>query len=801
MRVPLSWLKEFVEIEESARELGEMLTLQGLEVSECEAIRPRLDGVVTGRILSVDPHPGSDGLSVCRVDAGRDALKVVCGAPNLEPGAVVPVAAAGTVLPGGRAIQVAEIQGIVSEGMLCSERELELGEDHTGILLLPPGLAPGLGLVEALGLEDDVLEIEITPNRPDCLSVIGVAREIAARKGRRLRLPPVELEERGGDVEEAAGVEIQAPEACHRYVARVVEGIRVGPSPFPLRRRLHLVGLRAINNIVDVTNLVMWERGQPLHAFDLDRLEGRRIVVRRAAEGESMVTLDGERRRLTPEDLVICDAAVPVALAGIMGGLESEIQPGTTRLLLESAFFEPRGIRRTAKRLGISTEASYRFEREIDKEGVGTAADRACALMLGLAGGEVRRGAIDVYPVPYRPKRITVAVSRINELLGISLDREEVVRHLSCLEMEVEDGEGETIRVVPPAHRPDIGVANDLVEEVARLHGYDSIPTRMPRAPLSVVLPPPERRAEERVRDLLVGLGFSEAVHHSFSGRDRLEALGLSASDPRGRPVPLQNPLNEAQGFLRTTLVGSLLDTASRNQRQRNRNVRLFELGRVFLPAEGRALPEERKMLAGVMTGRRFPELWNQPSDELDLYDLKGVLEALARAFGMDGIEWISSAQNSSLHPGCSGDILMCGRKMGCGGQLHPRTAEAFGIEGNLFVFEIDFARLASFVDYRVLYRPYSRRPAVDRDVALLLDEAIPYSRVVEEIRRLADPRVKRIDLFDLYQGDPVPKGKKSMAFRLTYQDPSRNLTDEEVNKIQQDLLERLLPALNARLR
>lgn len=801
MQVTLAWLKKYVEIEESAQEIADLLTQQGLEVSECVSVRPQLQGVITSRVVSLEPHPSSQGLWVCRMDTGKEDRTVLCGAQNVAVGDCVPLAVPGTAVPGGKVIEATTLHGVFSEGMLCSELELELSEDHVGIMKLPSDTSPGLELGRALALEDDVLDIEVTPNRPDCLSVIGVAREIAAKKQRELNLPKISPEEQGPSSAEASSVEILAPEACPRYVGRVLEGVRVGLSPFWLRRLLSLVGLRPINNIVDVTNFVMLEWGQPLHAFDLDRLEENRIVVRTARHGETITTLDGVERKLIQEDLLICDAHRPVALAGVMGGLESEIGDGTTRVLLESAFFEPRGIRRTGKRLGISTEASYRFEREIDREGCLRAADRASEMMTSLAGARLLAGALDVYPIPYRPSNVRMTASKVNRLLGTSIEKEMILGYLTGLEMDVRDEEGDVFEVTPPSFRPDLRMGMDIVEEVARIYGYDAIPTHLPEAPVSVVLAEPERRAEELARDVLIGTGFREVVNYSFSGPGLLEPLGFPDGDIRTVPVPLQNPLSEAQGFLRTTLIGLLLDTVARNLRQRNRDLWFFELGRVFLPCEDQVLPEERKMLAGVMAGRRNTERWNQPDAEVDVFDLKGTLEVLLEAFGIRGFEWNPSEQISCLHPGCSGDILINTTKSGYAGKLHPSIQEAFEIEEDVYLFELELESLTSRVDRAREYRPYARRPPVQRDLALVLDEAMTYSQVVEKMRDLADPGVTQIELFDLYRGPPVPEGKQSMAFRITYQDPSRNLTDEEINRIQEAFLGQLLPGLGAQLR
>ncbi len=801
MFVTLKWLKEYVDIEESAQEIAELLTFQGLEISDCAPVRTGLDKVITSRIISIDRHPEADKLTVCRMDTGSGESTVVCGAQNISTGDIVPLALPGACLPGEKVIEAASLRGVLSEGMLCSENELSFSEDHHGIMLLPSDTQVGQSLDGALNLEDDLLELEITPNRPDCLSVIGVAREIAAKKQRTLRLPQISLKEDSRSADMACSIELSAPEACHRYVARVLEGIQIAPSPFWLRRLLSLVGLRPINNIVDVTNFVMWEWGQPLHAFDLDCLAEQRIVVRKAESGQRITTLDGAERKLCEDDLLICDAQRPVALAGIMGGQDSEISDGTTRILLESAFFEPRGIRRSSKRLGLSTESSYRFEREIDIQSTLLAADRASDLMLSLSQGKLLAGAVDIYPKPYQPKSIRLHFSRLDRLLGTSIEKDHVPNYLKGLEIECKNKDEEGLDAIPPSFRPDIAGEVDIIEEVARLYGYDAIPTHMPEASISVILPDPEQKTETRIRDTLVGMGFYEVINYSFYGKEQHDLFKYPATDRRSRPVSLQNPLNETQSFLRTTLLGSLLDTMSRNIRRRNLDLKLFELRKVFLPVDGKPLPEEKKMLAGIAVGRRFPEQWNQTDDRIDIFDLKGVLEVLMDVFGIKNFNLIPSDENSCLHPGCSGDILVDNLKVGYAGRLHPLVQESFEVEEDVYIFEMGIECFVSHVDYQRQYKPYSRQPAVQRDIALVLDEAFSYSQIVSKVKEFADNRVTKIDLFDIYTGTPIPAGKKSMALRITYQDQVRNLTDEEINNLQEILLKGLLPALQAQLR
>jgi phenylalanyl-tRNA synthetase beta chain len=491
-----------------------------------------------------------------------------------------------------------------------------------------------------------------------------------------------------------------------------------------------------------------------------------------------------------------------VALAGVMGGLESEIQADTSRVLLESAFFEPRGIRRTAKRLGISTEASHRFEREIDKEGTRRAADRAAAFFLDLAGGRLLSGAIDQYPTPFQPVFIDLKVSRVNRLLGTSLDREKVQGLLEAVEISVHRKEQEDgLEAVPPSFRPDIRLPEDLIEEVARLFGYDEIPTVMPRAPLAAVSSDPERDAEEKAREILVGLGFHETIHYSFHGRDRLNDLGFPPGSERGDPVVLQNPLSEMQSVLRTTLLCSLLDTVSRNLHRKNRDLRLFELRRVFFPSEKSLLPAERKMLAGILSGSRYSRQWNQPQESVDLFDLKGVLEVLASAFGVPSFSLGPPTEKFCLHPGYSGDILINTTKIGVAGKCHPDILDSFDISEDVYLFEMDFSPFVKTLSKKTTYRPFVRNPSVQRDIALVLNKNVSYSDVMHRMRALVDRRVMGTELFDLYQGPQLSEGKKSMAFRITYQDPDKTLTDEEVNELQEELLRQLLPDLGAQLR
>ncbi|MCP4666377.1 MAG: phenylalanine--tRNA ligase subunit beta, partial [Deltaproteobacteria bacterium] len=543
MRLSLNWLRDYVDIEMTPHELGELLTMIGLEVEEMKPLGQSLEDVVAARIEAVTPHPKGDNLFLCQVDTGRGLAPVVCSAPNLEKGAMVPLALPGATLPGGDRIQETRIRGEISQGMLLAEDELGLTDDHSGIMTLPSDATPGTALPSALPLSDWALDIDLTPNRPDCASVIGIAREIAAATGKRLKRPEIDIQERGPAIEKLTSVSIEDPEGCPRYVAGVIQDVELGRSPFWLRYRLFQSGIRSINNIVDVTNYVLLETGQPLHAFDYHRLRENRILVRRAREGETFTTLDGETRKMSDETLMICDGERSVALAGIMGGINSEIFEGTRDVLLESAFFDPVPIRRSSKRLGISTEASYRFERGIDIGGAANALRRAISFIHDLAGGTIARGLIDNYPRTHKPPVIDLGVDRTNRFLGAGLSRDAMCGYLRALEMDVEEVHKDQLRVAPPSFRVDITREADLMEEVARLSGYDHIPVTYPNIRPSEEGDAAELVLGEQVRPILVGLGFSEIITYSFISSDAIDALGGEEKSPLRSFVRILNPL------------------------------------------------------------------------------------------------------------------------------------------------------------------------------------------------------------------------------------------------------------------
>ncbi len=664
MLVSVNWLKDFVEIDRSAEEIADLLTMGGIEVESVSHVGHELETVFIGKVEETSAHPKSEKLSLARISLNEREVTVVCGAPNLRAGQLVPYAAPGTVLISGQKIEETEIKGEPSSGMLCSEKELGLGDDASGILVLDESCKPGMSLTKAFPLvKDAILEISVTPNRGDCLSVLGVARELAALTGASWKVPEVPVAKGPASVKKRIIIEVPDPDLCPRYVATMVEGVKIGPSPLEIRLKLIRAGVRPICNVVDATNLVLMECGQPLHAFDYDLLEDRRIVVRRCNPGERFVTLDGVERRLPENALMIRDGKRSVALAGIMGGMNSEITENTSCVLIESACFERFGIRRTAKALGMSTEASYRFERGIDPEGTIWAAHRVAHLICQLAGGTVLSGRVDVYPAPIVRPPVSVRPNKVNSLLGLSLKDEEISSYLMRLGNTVKQAAGMNGEIVsvPPSWRWDLDREEDMAEEVARLHGFQNIPVSMP-----CYRSAPDRSGENlnrirRVNTLLNASGFSEVITMSFVSVDAAREFSTKSGDP-GELI-LINPLTEDYVAMRTSLIPGILAVTKRNINFRSENLRLYEVGKTFSPVPGDELPREDLRLAGIATGARYPELWNLPRDqEVDFYDVKGVLESLLEGLGVQEVVFVPS-NVPFLHPGKSADMILEGEK------------------------------------------------------------------------------------------------------------------------------------------
>ena len=802
MLVSLNWLKEFVEIDRSAEEIADLLTMGGIEVDSVSQVGHELDKVFTAKIEEITPHPKSEKLTLARINLGKREVTVVCGAPNICVGQLVPYVAPGTVLPSGQKIEETLIKGVLSPGMLCSEKELGLGDDASGILVLDESCEPGLSLTEAFPfVKDTILETSVTPNRGDCLSILGVAREVAALTGKSWKVPKISVEKGSVSADERVRVDVPDADLCPRYVVTMVDGVNIGPSPLEIRLKLTRAGVRPISNVVDATNLILMECGQPLHAFDYNLLEDRRIVVRRSDPGETFVTLDGAERRLPENALTIRDGKRSVALAGIMGGINSEIKGNTSCVLIESACFERFGIRRTAKALGMGTEASYRFERGVDPEGTLWAAHRAAQMIRQLAGGTILSGQIDVYPTPITRPAVAVRTAKVNSLLGLNLSGEEISSHLTMLGITVKpagskDGE---VMTTPPSWRWDLDREEDMIEEVARLHGFQNIPLSMPRYRSS-----PDRSGESlnrirQVNALMNASGFFEVITMSFVSSDAAREFSTQPGD--SGELALINPLTEDYAVMRTSLIAGILAVAKRNLNFRSENLRLYEVGKTFTPVPGEELPREDLRLAGVATGSRYPELWNLPRDqEVDFYDVKGVLESLMEGLGVPEVAFVPS-EVPFLHPGKSADMMLAGENIGFLGEASPAKAREHDLQGRVLMFEILLEPLFLHMRKERVFTPIPRYPYIERDLSFIVEEKVSGDMIKHLISRLGHDIIASVILFDLYRGKSIPEGCQSMAFRIRYQSEDRTLTDEEVQEVHSRVADTLVRELGATMR
>ncbi len=801
MIITYNWLQEYVDFSLSPVELAHTLTMLGLEVERMETIGADLDAVVVALVESREQHPNADKLSVCKINNGTDVLDVVCGANNFKAGDKVALAQVGATLPGDFKIKRSKIRGEESCGMLCSEKELGLADESAGIIILPASLTVGQPVFAELGLKDTVFEIGLTPNRADCLSLIGIAREVAAKLGTTLRLPQVVVPETAPSINAVASVTIEDPDLCPRYTARYISGCTIAPSPAWLVQRLNAVGMRSINNVVDITNYVLLEFGHPLHAFDFDLLAGGKIIVKRAAEGEPFVSLDGQERRLQNSDLTICDGAKGVAIAGVMGGGNSEISAATVNILLESAYFNPYAIRRTSKRLCLHTESSHRFERGADVNVVIAALDRAAALIADLAAGKVAQGIIDVYPTVITPMPITVRLNTVNKVLGTELTIAEIKDVFQRLTFAVDEQGVDTLDVTVPTFRVDIAREIDLIEEVARLVGYENIRTTLPKAEVSGEPVPRQQVMERTLRNLMVAQGFNEVINFSFFHPASPEKLLINVDDYRSKSIRVLNPLVEEQSVMRTTLVPSLLETAARNLNHRQVNQRIFELRRLYLPKEGEELPHEPLWLGGVLTGQRNSEGWCEGNETVDFYDAKGIVEELLANFHVQNLSYESSDLEPYYHPGKACTIFAKKQRLGSFGEIHPDVQRNFALSQAVYYLELSVEALLKVAVDKLQIVPPSRFPDVTRDVALLLNDAVSYQEVLSTARGVGVRDLADVDIFDLYQGEHLPTGHKSLAIRLRYHSHERTLTDEEVGKMHQKVVNALIAKLGATIR
>ena len=824
MLVPISWLKKYVPVSDSPDDLAHKLTMAGVEIGDVEVVGESwdVDKIVVGRVLEVAPHPNADRLRLPTVDIGGETATVVCGAPNVAAGQKIAFAKEGARMFSPRSgrmetLKRARIRGVESAGMVCSSLELGLGEDHDGILVLDEDAPVGTPLAEYLG--DAVLDAEVTSNRPDCLSILGIAHEVAAINGEKVAEPDSEYAEEGDEIGSRVRIEIADPDLCYRYTASLVTGVKIGPSPAWMQDALVKAGQRPINNVVDITNYVMLEYGQPLHAFDFDKCRDGTIIVRSAREGETLTTLDGEARELKPPMLTIADSRDPVGLAGVMGGANSEMTGDTSAVLLESASFNPVNTRRTRTALGMRTDASDRFERDIRSALAPVALRRATKLIVELCGGTAARGIVDLYPTKREPPTVKLSRSRIRQVLGVDYPTSQVKRTLASLgfeEMEPPGGlidliealEGgpssertDTLWLRVPYWRSDISIEDDLVEELARIIGYDSMPTTMLSGSIPHWQPQPMTQLKDTARDLLAAAGMQETISYSPTTLQNLRAV--DALDESNPPLRIANPLSREWEYMRTSLRSNILNTLSYNRRiAQGEGIRIFEVGRVYIPrreAKERDLPEERETLVGVVSGPRFGASWIARDSEMGFFDAKGALEYLFSSLGIDVA--YEPSEDSILQRGRTARLKAGGATLGVVGEVQARILERFDLEAYpVAMFEISMdALLAAVGGVSLTYKTSSRYPESYRDLAIVVDEDVPVSRIREIIERHA--LVVRSAPFDIYTGEGVSEGRKSVAFRVVFQSDRSTLTSEQVDRFQNDILRQLSRNLNAELR
>lgn len=798
MLFSINWAKDFINISDEAEVIAKNLTMVGFNAASVEHLGREIKGIVIGQVLEIKKHPNAENLRVVCVDIKEKILTIITAAQNVKEKDKVVVAVEGAVLGNGKEIVKKDFNGVISEGMLCSAAEIGL-DDHglpqemrEGLLILPPDAPVGDDFKAYFPLEDSVIEFELTPNRADCFSILGLTREIAAFYDYKLQYPPIKLKEEGREeINNKIQVSIKDKDLCFRYIARVIEDIKIGPSPLWMQRRLQACGVRPINNIVDVTNYVMLELGQPLHAFDYDKIKGKEIIVRRAYKGETITTLDGKQRELNEEMLVIADKERPVAIAGIMGGKDSEIKENTKTVLLESAVFYGPNIRRTGRALGLRTEASMRFEKGLDPEIAMLASERACQLIEELGIGKISKGYIDVYPVIQEKVSLKLDHKKINRLLGTNISLDKMAEILKKLNFEVGEENGE-LYVIPPSYRRDITCIADLAEEIARIYGYDNIPSSLPSEISTVGKTKKVHRIKSRVEELLINNGFSEVYNYSIINPRKLDMIMVPEGHPHRKMISIINPLSEEMSVLRTTLLPGIIDVVKFNINQKAEEVKIFEIGKTYhtesLPLK--ELPEEKTRLTLGMFG-----------SNIDFYEIKRVIETLLAALRIKQVKF-KRAEYYALHPGRCAEIYLNDNLLGVVGEIHPDVAENYELEGKrIYVAELDFDLLIEKSDEVIRYTPLPKFPPADRDLAFVLEENIEVADVIELIKETAGPLLENIEIFDIYRGEKIPEGKKSVAFSLLFRSYERTLRDEEINEIQDKIIKAVEEKFSGKLR
>jgi len=796
MKIVYSWLKDFVDIDVPVEELADALTAAGLEVASIQKFSIP-EGVRVARIVEREKHPGADKLSVCKVDAGGpEPLTIVCGAPNARAGLLTALATIGTTLGPDFTIKKAKLRGVESSGMLCSQRELGLSEDHSGIMELPEDFKVGEKL-SAYYPDDSIVEIEITPDRGDCLSVLGVAREVAARYGLPLKntaLFPVEKSE--DQIQKSISVEIEAPEGCPRYTGRLIRGVKIAPSEEWMQRRLSLAGLRPINNIVDITNYILLHFGQPMHAFDYSSVTDKKIRVKRAGKEQTFKTLEGIERKLIADDLLIWDGSRPVALAGVMGGAGSEIKENTTDVFLECAYFDPVTVRKTSKRLGLSTDSSYRFERGVDPaQGLTDALDTAAELVRKMAGGEVVSGRIDENPGKRKlvPREVRIRPSRASKVLGIKFTDQQVYTFLDSLGMECRKESDDSIHCRVPLYRHDIALEEDLIEEVGRMYGYDNIPVATNASVSLYNKLPSVERITDKIRSALSHFGFNEILTNSMCSAAKRDLL-----TPDKLPVKILNPLNPDMALMRTTLSGSMLEVIAYNLNRKNQNNHFFEIGKSFEIKEGGEIVEH-DILGIAIEGNYWGTTWNTPALKNNFFVLKGVLEAFTAHLGINSLKFSSTAPESSVYEGetasLDGELMN-----GTAGRISKRVCEYFDIKSTVYYAELDITALMHTYLSQPAYSPLPKFPALERDFSFVMPEQISALAITEEINRIS-PLVEEVVPFDIFRGEKLGAGRKSITFGVKLRSPERTLTEKEAEGVCTAIVSAIEAKFGANLR
>jgi len=798
LKISVKWLNDYIDIKDkNPLDVLEQLTVSGLEVDEVEDKAGALKNIVVGYVKEKKKHPNADKLSLCVVTDGEKDYNVVCGAPNVEAGQKIAFAKIGAIIPmNGMEMKKTKIRGEVSEGMICAEDELGLGNDHSGIMVLDENLEPGTPIAKVFNIDDVVAEIDITPNRADALSHIGMARDLAASYKTVVKYPELNFNDVGEDINNFAKIEIVDSEGCPRYTATVVTGVKVKESPDWLKEKLLAVGLRSINNVVDITNFIMYELGQPLHAFDLDKLAGRKIIVRKAGSEQKFVTLDSKEREMAADDLMICDAEKPVAIAGIMGGENSEVSENTVNVLIESAYFNPSRIRKTSKRLGLSTDSSYRFERGCNPEGTLFATQRAAQLIAELGGGTIAKGVIDVYPNPLKRKNVKLRYNRITKILGFEIPKDEVKGILIGLGFVILEENENSLGVEVPLFRHDIEREIDLIEEVARIFGYNNIPL------IEKINVPMKERIDQsayrdEVRNILTGLGYYEILNNSMLNKERAEEFG--------KAIPVLSPQSMEMSNLRTSLIPGLLMTISRNLKVRESNLKLFEIGHIFIGKNDVIdsfddfVEEEHLVLA--VTGKKNEDSWYQKEREFDIFDIKGDVESFLNKLNIKRSDKESYILDYDAHFEYR-IVKEFKKNVFCtGGKLSKELLNKYDINQDVFIFDFNMGIVKEFPKNIKKYKPVLRFPKVIRDFALVLDKSVNYKEVIKSIRQGSSNLLKNITLFDIFESESLGEGKKSMAFQLEYYDEKRTLTEEEVEKDFWNAIENVKKNLKAKLR